>query len=238
MLLKCKLFLMTGKLSLLLNYQGWEMLSNVTVLWFTKPATINTGSWSGWGDCLSVYDWYSRSSFIILWVNWPGIQVCVCVFGSEVNGGDGYQRDQRGQTSYWRGGEVGGSTWRLSTKLAFWAVRARCQLMFNLSPPVSPSPSPWGCSQTILPPVCSDPDGCPKPGTAPCTWPYWTSRDEVHFSNLPRFLWIAFAPSMAAPPSLVSSGNIPSPRGHYLLLISLIHWIICPSNPHMSNLIK
>lgn len=162
---------MTGKLPLLLTYQGWEMLSNVPVLWFTKPATINTGNWSGWGDCLSECDCYSRSSFIIVWVNWPGSQVCVCLFGSEVTGGIGYQRDQRGQASYWRGGKVRGSAWRLSSKLAFWAARAHCWLVSNLSPPVSPSPSPWGCSRAMHPAVCADPDGCPKPHTAPCTWP-------------------------------------------------------------------
>ena len=44
-----------------------------------------------------------------------------------------------------------------------------------IHPPVSPSPSPWGCSQSIHPPVYTDIWNIPDAGAGPCTWPGWTS---------------------------------------------------------------
>ena len=43
-------------------------------------------------------------------------------------------------------------------------------------PPVSPSPSQQGCSQSLHPPACTDSRGCPDPDKGPCTWPCWTSQ--------------------------------------------------------------
>uniref|UniRef100_A0A8C2YBM4 RING-type E3 ubiquitin transferase n=1 Tax=Coturnix japonica TaxID=93934 RepID=A0A8C2YBM4_COTJA len=34
-----------------------------------------------------------------------------------------------------------------------------------------PSPSPQGCSQGVLCPVCINTWDCPSPSAAPCTWP-------------------------------------------------------------------
>ena len=42
-------------------------------------------------------------------------------------------------------------------------------------PPVPPSPSWQGCSQSIYPQVCINTGYCPDPFAGPCTWPYWTS---------------------------------------------------------------
>lgn len=41
-------------------------------------------------------------------------------------------------------------------------------------PPVSARPSPWGCFQSIHPPVCTDVWNYPKTGAGFCTWPCWT----------------------------------------------------------------
>ena len=42
-------------------------------------------------------------------------------------------------------------------------------------PPVPPSPSRQGCSQSLLPPAYTDSRGCPDPEAGPCTWPCRTS---------------------------------------------------------------
>ena len=43
-------------------------------------------------------------------------------------------------------------------------------------PPVPPSPSQQGCSQSLHPPACIDSGDCPHTDAGPCPWPYWTSR--------------------------------------------------------------
>jgi len=79
-------------------------------------------------------------------------------------------------------------------------------------PPVLPSPSRQGCSQSLHPPACIDTGGCPNSGAGPLhltllnlmrfTW--------AHFSRLSRSLWMASHLSgvSTAPLSLVSSADL------------------------------
>lgn len=47
-------------------------------------------------------------------------------------------------------------------------------------PPVSPSPSLPGCSQSIHPPFCPDIEDCSDPGAGPCMLPVTASAIQPH----------------------------------------------------------
>jgi len=54
-----------------------------------------------------------------------------------------------------------------------WAHIVGSCLAFH--PPVPPSPSPQGCSQSLHPPAFIDTRDCPNPNAGPYIWPCWTS---------------------------------------------------------------
>ena len=82
-------------------------------------------------------------------------------------------------------------------QLAFWAASAHCRLSSSFSPPVPPSPSRQGCSQSLHPPAWTYTEGCQDPRTGPWTLLCATS-------------WGSHGPTPSACPGL--SGCRPVPQ--------------------------